>query len=142
MATFYSPRTSGIGNSAAYQVAGKPYLTGSTLNTGKVATVTFPTISRSFTLVNTGSGDLRIYFDNPEASPGGDPTEAETQFHRFTLAQDASITMNVKCAKFFVKAVAETGFECVAELTHIPSEDMYILTGSGINAPVFTNGLE
>jgi len=134
----YSPHASGIGNTAAYQVAGKPYLTGSTLNTGDVGTITFPTITRSFTLVNTGSGDLRIYFDNPKA--GSDPTEAETQLHRFTLAQDASITMNVKCNKLFIKAVAETGFECAAELTHIPATDMYVLTGSGINSAVYGDG--
>ncbi len=134
----YSPRASGIGNSAAYQVAGKPYLTGSTLNTGDVGTVTFPTVSRSFTLVNTGSGDLRIYFDNP--LNGSDNTEAETQLHRFTLAQDASITLNVKCTKFYIKAVAETGFECAAELTHIAPKEMYLLTGSGINNPVYTDG--
>lgn len=137
----YSPRSSGLGNSAAYQVSGKPYLTGSTLNTGDVGTVTFPTVSRSFTLVNTGSGDLRIYFDNPEATPGGDDTQAETQLHRFTLAQDASITMNVKCTKFYIKAVAETGFECVAELTHITSGEMYLLSGSGINNPVYGDGI-
>ena len=134
----YSPRTSGIGNTAAYQVAGKPYLTGSTLNTGDVGTITFPTITRSFTLVNTGSGDLRIYFDDPKA--GSDDTEAETQLHRFTLAQDASITMNVKCNKLYIKAVAETGFECAAELTHIPATDMYVLTGSGINSAVYGDG--
>ena len=135
----YSPRSSGLGNSAAYQVAGKPYLTGSTLAADDVGTVQFPTVSRSFTLVNTGSGDLRIYFDNPV--DGSDDTEAETHLHRFTLAQDASITMNVKCTTFYIKAIAETGFECLAELTGIQAQDMYVLTGSGINISRYTDGI-
>ena len=63
--SLYSPRASGLGNSAAYQVAGRPYLTGSTLASDAVGTITFPTVARSFTVVNTGSADIRIYFDNP-----------------------------------------------------------------------------
>ena len=95
----YSPRASGLGNSAAYQVAGKPYLTGSTLAADDVGTVQFPTVSRSFTLVNTGN----------------------------------SYT--------YIKAIAETGFECLAELTGIQAQDMYVLTGSGINISRYTDGI-
>lgn len=129
----YSPRASGLGNSAAYQVAGKPYLTGSTLAADAVGTITFPTVTRSFTVVNTGSSDIRIYFDDPSTTPA-----ADTGLHRFTLSYNSSITMAVKCKEIYIKAVGESGFELVAELTGIPSTEMYQLTGSGINVSTYS----
>ena len=131
--SLYSPRASGLGNSAAYQVAGRPYLTGSTLASDAVGTITFPTVARSFTVVNTGSADIRIYFDNPTTSPATD-----TGLHRFTLTSNSSVTMNVKCKEVYIKAVGESGFELVAELTGIPATDMYELTGSGINVSTYS----
>lgn len=133
MANIYSAYASGLGNSAAYQVAGRPYLTGSTLAADAVGTITFPTVTRSFTVVNTGSADLRIYFDNPTTVPATD-----TGLHRFTLSNNSSVTMNVKCTEVYIKAVGETGFELMAELTGIPSSDMYDLTGSGINVSTYS----
>ena len=123
----YSAYASGLGNSAAYQVAGRPYLTGSSLSANDISKVSFPTVTRSFTLVNTGSSDLRLYFIDPSVS-----SAADTGLHRFTLTSNSSVTMNVKCKQVFIKAVGSTGYELAAELTGIPSSDMYTLTGSGI----------
>ena len=131
--SLYSPRASGLGNSAAYQVAGRPYLTGSTLATDAIGTVTFPTVTRAFTVVNTGSANIRIYFDDPSSSPAVD-----TGLHRFTLTPNSSVTMNVKCKEVYIKAVGNTGFELAAELTGIPATEMYELTGSGINVSTYS----
>ena len=141
----YNAAGNGLGNSAAYQVAGKPYLTGSTIGPGEVATISFSGVTRSFTLINTGSvgSPLYMYFDNPKA--GSDFTEAETHLHRITLDPGDSLTMNVKCSEVYVRADAgssgEYGFECAAEITHIPRTDMYALTGSGINVPKYSDGI-
>lgn len=134
--SLYSPRASGLGNSAAYQVAGRPYLTGSTIPSDQVAKVTFPTVTRSFTVVNTGSADLRIYFVDPTTTPA-----ADTGLHRFTLSNNSSFTMDVKCKEMYIKAVGESGFEMYAELTGIPATEMYELTGSGISVSTYTDGL-
>jgi hypothetical protein len=46
--------------------------------------------------------------------------------------------MNVKCKEVYIKAVGESGFELAAELTGIPSAEMYELTGSGINVSTYS----
>jgi len=40
--------------------------------------------------------------------------------------------MDVKCSEIYIKAVGDSGFELIAELTGIPATTMYKLTGSGI----------
>jgi hypothetical protein len=123
----YTNYTSGLGNVAAYQVSGKPFLTGSSVAATAVKKIEFPNVTKSFTLVNTGSADIRMYFIDPDVSPA-----ADTGLHRFTLSSNSSFTMDVKCTELYIKAVGDSGFELVAELTGIPSTTMYKLTGSGI----------
>ena len=73
--TFYSARASGLGHAAAYQVAGKPYLTGSIVQTGNGTgagqqfKVTFPTVTNNIKLVVTGTAALKIHFDDLTAAP-------------------------------------------------------------------------
>jgi len=127
MGNIYSAMASGLGSSAAYQVAGRPYLTGSNLDADEIVNVSFPTVTRSFTLVNTGSANIRMYFIDPSVS-----NDADEHKHRLTLSPNSSFTMDVKCVNLYVKGVGESGFELAAELTSIRREDMYTLTGSGI----------
>ena len=151
----YSPRSSGIGNSAAYQVAGRPYLTGSIVENGDGSQansqqkVNFGSVTRSFQIVNTGSHHLLLHFD--------DRTQAPTLINRhnyLVIAPDLNhygsgsadnyisgsyknspIVMNVKCSHLYISSggTGQSGFQLSAELTHIPTQDMYPLTGSGIN---------
>jgi len=123
----YTNYTSGLGNVAAYQVSGKPFLTGSNVAATVVKKIEFPNVTKSFTLVNTGSADIRMYFIDPDVSPA-----ADTGLHRFTLSPNSSFTMDVKCSEIYIKAVGDSGFELIAELTGIPATTMYKLTGSGI----------
>ena len=54
--------TAGLNNVGSYQVAGKPYLTASTI-TEEVKTVSFPNVTKSIIIHNTGStNDLHFYF--------------------------------------------------------------------------------
>ena len=151
----YSPRASGIGNSAAYQVAGRPYLTGSIVENGNGSQansqqkVNFGSVTRSFQIVNTGSNPILLHFD--------DRTQAPTLINRHNYIvipsdlnhygsgainnyisgsfKNAPTLFNVKCSHLYVSSggSGQSGFQLAAELTHIPTQDMYPLTGSGIN---------
>ena len=48
----YSPHASGLGNSAAYQVSGKPYASTGTapVNSGDPTEIVFPTVTKQITL--------------------------------------------------------------------------------------------
>jgi hypothetical protein len=43
--------------------------------------------------------------------------------------------LDIKCSHLYVSSAGQgqSGFQLAAELTHIPADDMYALTGSGIN---------
>ena len=152
----YSPRASGLGSTAAYQVAGRPFLTGSTVENGdgsgasQEIKISFPHVSRSFQIVNTGSAPLKFHFSSVTESPA--LVDENTYFvippdmrHYHSGAANNYIsgaymnkpfTLNVKCVDVYVSSAGQgqSGFQMAAELTHIPFQDMYPLTGSGINA--------
>jgi len=151
----YSPRSSGIGNSAAYQVAGRPYLTGSIVENGDGSQansqqkVNFRSITRSIQIVNTGSSAILLHFDDRIAAP------ALISEHNYVVIppdlnhygsgsadnyisgsyKNSPTVMNVKCSHLYISSAnqGQSGFQIAAELTHIPADDMYALTGSGIN---------
>ncbi len=151
----YSPRTSGIGNSAAYQVAGRPYLTGSIVQNGDGSQtnsqqkVVFGAITRSIQVVNTGSSAILLHFDDRTAAP------SLINEHNYIVIppdlnhygsgtadnyisgsyKNSPTVMNVKCSHLYISSAGsgQSGFQIAAELTHIPTADMYVLSGSGIN---------
>ena len=55
---------SGLGNSAAYQVSGKPFAQGSIDASAGTVTVTFPSVTSWVTITNSGTGDLQIGFSS------------------------------------------------------------------------------
>ena len=152
----YSPKTSGLGNSAAYQVAGKPYITGSVVQASTDGStqvkVKFPQVTKNITLVCTGSQDTGIKFHFDSALDSGDVINDHAGgVHGFPVFAVPSgseapydgkfgnnvVSFGVKCKELFITPLtdAQTGFMLYAELTHIPADDMYELTGSGINDP-------
>lgn len=123
----------GLRSVGAYQVSGIPFITGSDgpMAYGDEARIRFPYVSKSVTVINSGSaGDLRVHFNSSSA---GDVT-SNNGHHYVTLAGDqSSVTFNVKCKEVYVTALAATvGFELFAELTNIHTGSMYDLTGSGL----------
>jgi len=143
----------GIRNVGSYQVAGHPFITGSTFSAdNKVHMVEFPYVSKSFTVINTttGAGSIRVHFQSGSgvtavSQPGltGEQTIAATAdvitgFHFITVPPDqGSVTFDVKCSKFYVSGDIGGGsdtpsYQVMAELTNIPTNRMYHLTGSGI----------
>ena len=170
----YSPYASGLGNSAAYQVAGKPYLTGSTMSfqnnvnlsgdtTGGATgpsneyKVTFPTVTRSVTITNFSTGSNIVVYFSPKATS---PSTIIGSHYRIVDSGGTSITMNIKCSELYISPLPTgkvdyfsfgqvggdptqghfEGFNVFAELTGVPSAEMYELTGSGINVSTYTDG--
>ena len=149
----YSPRASGLGNSAAYQVAGKPYLTGSAiaaevsaklLPLRDIYTITFPTVTKRVVIKNHSNvTDIAVFFANPATAPA-----AATGVHfNIIPANTGSFDASIKCKELFIVAGKEGtfinpadntvygagAFTLFAELTGVPASDMYELSGSGIN---------
>jgi len=129
-----------LGSVGSYQVAGKPWMTGSTDIDNEVQhKISFPQVTKSITVINKSSVDLRIHFNDAMATttPGnvtGSAGGTGSGLHYITLTEDRdSITFNVKCKEIYITSQADNGaYEMFAELTHIAPDMMYPLTGSGL----------
>jgi len=132
----------GLGNSAAYQVSGHPFITGSlTVNNDTQIQVVFPMVARKVTVTNRADVDLLVYFTDATShvcatSNDGGHTEAVLAGqHYVTLPTTGDkVTFEVKCKEIFIGNKTGNGgaFELHAELTSIHPNDMYELTGSGL----------
>ena len=117
-AIFYGAPRVGLRNVGSYQVSGRPWVTGSTeLGTAKVHLIKFPTVAKSFTVINTNaSGDIRVHFQS-----GSNATAFDT-----------------KCADVYISnpegGTDNLDYQVFAELTNIPRARMFHLTGSGLTA--------
>ena len=122
----------GLNNVGSYQVAGRPYITGSdALAVNTEVHYRFDKVTKSITVINFGSEDLYIHFA-PKAL--GRTIDG---LHYIPLDSDEdSITMNVKCRDLFISRPNDGGgngsFRVIAELTNITGSLMYPLTGSGL----------
>ena len=152
----YYPKASGIGHTAAYQVSGRPYLTGSVVESGNGVApaasqfkISFPHVTRTIKIVNTGSAALRFHFDSLAVAPAVHAQRnyvviAPDLVHCTSGALDNYVSgshrnqpfvMDIKCKELYVSSTGQgqSGFQLMAELTHIPISDMYPLSGSGLN---------
>lgn len=126
--------TAGLRSVGSYQVSGYPYVTGSngTMTAGEEAKIIFPNVTKSITVINSGSsgaGELRVHFNT---ATDNDVTTAAAH-HYITLANTGdSVTFNAKCKEIYVTSVGTQGFELFAELTFINTGSMIALTGSGL----------
>ena len=131
----YSPRASGLGNSAAYQVSGRPFVTGSTVETAGEVKIEFPTVTKAITFGVTGSATLRFHFDSVASAPALGTAFNFVPVYPTTADANHTFRMEVKCKEIYVSGVGagQSGFVLLAELTGIPASEMYELSGSGIN---------
>tara|TARA_R110002060_G_scaffold70274_2_gene78866 strand:+ start:258 stop:668 length:411 start_codon:yes stop_codon:yes gene_type:complete len=127
----------GIGDVGSYQVAGQPYVTGSTaIAPGAEDRIVFPRVAKAVTIINTDtsmvSDELRIHY-NSESSPGN--VISGLHFVSLTDARD-SFTFTLKCKEIYISAPATNAgpgaYQLIAELTCIDDNQMPILTGSGL----------
>ena len=151
----------GLGNVGSYQVSGRPWITGSLLNPSGSVTVEFPAVTKSVTIIaspgcysghlNTVyTGSLVVYFGPaPSADWNGSNIDQINRNHYISLADpEDAFTFDVKCKKLNVTCLGHGNpstpslfqasgvsgsFQLIAELTSIDPNDMYFLTGSGID---------
>ena len=110
----------GLGSVGAYQLAGRPYITGSNnLDNGTEHVHSFPTVSRSITVINHSSSTIRVHF----ASKDTGNTVAANGGHFIELDSDEdSITMNVRAESIYISNASGAGpleYKIYAELTPI-----------------------
>jgi hypothetical protein len=124
----------GLRNVGSYQISGHPYVTGSTLTDGQEMLISFPTVTKTITVVASGSTAdplIGITFNSTSST-------AEIMTGKHTMTMDSSgdsMTFDVKCREIYIHAKdgnATSGFELYASLTGIPATNMYALTGSGL----------
>jgi len=123
----------GLHNVGSYQVSGTPWITGSTsLAADSEDKVEFPYVARSVSVVNYSNQTLYIHFNSRDAD--GQVING-LHYVEFDSKED-SFTFNVKCKEIYVSTPASNGgaaqYKVIAELTNIPTQRMYPLTGSGL----------
>ena len=124
-------RSPGIASVGSYQVAGHPFLTGSSdLDDGEEDKIKFPNVTKEIFVQNNGSADLRVHFV-PQ-------TSTNKPFTNFLLLNRASgsLRMGVKCRTVYISnasGVDNGNYNIYAELTGIAPGNMFALTGSGIS---------
>jgi hypothetical protein len=132
----YSAR-SGIGYVGAYQVSGKPYLTGSLTIPGNASTpmeITFPNVTMEVVIKNTavsGSPDLRFGI----SSHG---VKGTVNNNYFQLEPGESFSMRWKIAKLYLLShtTSETSASVGAALTGIHRGELLRWSMSGAISPV------
>lgn len=131
--TEYSGRypRAGIGNVGSYQVAGHPFITGSSVPAYGETRVTFPYVAKSVTVISTSAEDLRVHFGSQLTA------DVITGSHFISLVDNKdSVTFATKCTEIYVSCPGASpgSFQLFAELTTIDISEMYPLTGSGLTS--------
>ena len=120
----YSPHASGLGNSAAYQVSGKPYATTGVApsNAGDADEIAFPTVTKQITLINNGATGKTIRIGFSAAGVAG------TNYILLQPLVDGGvpITLDTKVTKFYVRSsdTSTPAYSLYAGLTGVPNEDL------------------
>ena len=136
----------GLGSTGAYQVSGRPYITGSVVegaagSGAEEVHIRFPNVVKSLTFACTGASGTacRFHFDSiKDSSNVGGSHGPGTHFvpvFATTATANHVQTFQGKFTELFVSNLSnnQTGFILYAELTSIPVTEMFELTGSGIN---------
>lgn len=133
----------GLHNVGSYQVSGIPWVTGSTINGNATEhKFEFPFVTQNIKLWNTGSKPCRVHFN----TSGDGEVISAAGHHYITLQPSGSVDdstnprsyleLNVKCKEIFITGIGgaanSTGIEMFAELTGIPADAMFTLSGRGL----------
>ena len=120
----------GLHNVGSYQASGQPWLGGGAIAAGIEAKVEFPMVTKSITLIASGtmSGELRAHFVSTSSA-----TTVISEHHYISLgAAGDSLELDIKCKEIYLSAAGTgVGYQLAAELTNIPTNRMFALTGSG-----------
>ena len=127
-------RTSpGLGSVGSYQVAGVPFITGSSLASGGEMEISFVGVTKEITLIpfSSSGGPLTLSF---ASTASGDVVAGRHMIPWPEENTASAVTLDVKCGKVFVQNVGgqATDFSLYASMTGISPSQMWVLTGSGI----------
>jgi hypothetical protein len=125
------PRGAGIGNASSYQVSGRPFLTGNLkLDNGVEDKVVFPTVAKRVIVKNMADIDIRVHFATTASN-----SLVATYSYKLLATTNDQVEIEGKFTELYISnATADDGkYELFAELTGIPAENMFALTGSGIS---------
>ena len=144
----------GLNNVGSYQVAGRPYISGSDEHPGGLEKVyEFPMVTNNVRITNfstTGGGgetlaaedveEIRVHFHSTGSTNGPQPPAIISANHYQILSGTIrELDMNVKCRRIYISAPdagSSRSYRIVASLTQIPADRMYELTGSGLTDPL------
>ena len=110
--------TSGLGNAAAFQVSGKPYVTGS-LNgkaLGGPYKIEFPSVTRWIVIANTDSNDDDMSFGFSANGLKGAGLDGDDNY--FTMLAGQSQRLELKCTELWY--TGSNNISVCAGLTGIP----------------------
>ncbi len=118
----------------AYGVPGRPFLTGTLLSAGEELKISFPTITKTITVVASGSNPVRVHFDTTASA------NVSTQ-HRYITLTDSDtdpgggrFDFDVRTRDVYVSAPdGAAGFELCAICVQVSIDGIQSLSGSGIN---------
>ncbi len=121
-------------------VSGTPHLTGSGGNFSGEIAVTFPYVTKRIVIENTRGGSptvnkrLRISLRSTSSA------NVVSGVHYYDLENEStlgptSIDLNCKVKEIYLSQAGSstTAFRLYAELTGIPEDRMFVLTGSGVD---------
>ena len=122
----------GLNHVGAYQVAGKPYITGSaTLAANAEVHYRFPKVARSVTVINFGNEDINVHF----ASKADERTIDGLHYIPLDSDED-SISMSVRLTNLYISNASGADnleYRVIAELTPINTDNNPDLGTVGIS---------
>lgn len=133
--------TVGLQNAGSYQVAGQPYMSGSTttntLGSNVNGHVVFPYVTKKVKITNEAtdtSHHLIVSFSpflESEKANYGYTNSASGSGNWLFLKHGNSMELDVKCKEIFVAPATanNTAYSLYAELTNVPTARMYSLDG-------------
>tara|TARA_R110002012_G_scaffold199790_1_gene368738 strand:- start:194 stop:658 length:465 start_codon:yes stop_codon:yes gene_type:complete len=140
--------TVGLNNVGSYQVAGRPYISGSDAHPGGLEKVyEFPMVTNHIKVTNFslpgGKGiadepdveEIRVHFN----ATGSSTAVLGAAHYQILSGSIRELEMNVKCRRVYISAPdagSNRSYRIVASLTQIPAHRMYELTGSGLTDSV------
>ena len=127
----------GYGRWETYGVPGRPFLTGGVLPDGNELKVEFPTITKSITVMSTGSaGQIRVHFDTTAS------TNVVSQHRYVTLSDNSNdpsggrMDFDVRVKEIYISngSGVASSFELIGYCAAVDKNDVISLSGSGINS--------
>lgn len=128
---YYTGQRVGLGHVPSYEVAGAPFVTGSTLGAGGEITIEFPAVTKSITLFSATANDFKLHFTPLSAGR----VSAGNHMVPFPFAgadTAAPHVLDVKCKSVTISSVTGGDWNLYASLTGINIDNMFPVTGSGI----------